>query len=78
MVLIPKARAAAFRARLQMAETERDLIVGAATKHQVNLARITDRIDRLQNDIRGIHRELNLLELSINSDEETAESKIRA
>ena len=54
----------AFKARLQMDEAERRLLVEIVTKSQVNLAKIAERMDRVQQDIRVISNELKLLEMS--------------
>lgn len=58
-----RAKASAFRARLQLAEAERNRIVEMATKTQVSLARIADRMDRVEEEIRALTRELKLLEM---------------
>jgi hypothetical protein len=59
-----RAKAAAFRARLQMAEADRCRIVQMVTMGaQVNLARIADRMDRVEAEIRALSRELKLLEM---------------
>jgi hypothetical protein len=58
-----KAKASAFNARLRLTESERDRIVGIATKSQVNLARLAYRIDQVQSEIRALSRELKLLEM---------------
>jgi len=58
-----RAKLAAFRARLQLAEAERGRIVQMVTKSQVNLARIADRMDRVEDEIRVLTRELKLLEM---------------
>lgn len=62
MRLLHKAKIASFRARLTMAESERNRIVEVVTKSQVNLARITFRLDRVEYEIRALSRELKLLE----------------
>jgi hypothetical protein len=59
-----KAKAAAFRARLQLAEAERRRIVDMVTGAQVNLAQIADRMDRVENEIRALTHELKLLEMT--------------
>ena len=58
-----KAKKSAFNARLRLAESERDRIVGIATKSQVNLARLAYRIEQVQSEIRALSRELRLLEM---------------
>jgi len=58
-----KAKAAAFRARLQMAEAERGRILSMVTGSQVSLARIASRMDRVEEEIRALSRELKLLEM---------------
>lgn len=63
MSFFRKARASAFRARLQLAKDERRRIVELVTKSQVNLARIADRMDRVEDEIRALTRELKLLEM---------------
>ena len=63
MSLLRKAKAAAFRARLQLAEAERRRIVERVTKSPVNLAEIADRMDRVEYEIRALTRELKLLEM---------------
>ena len=54
MRLLHKAKIASFRARLTMAESERNRIVEVVTKSQVNLARITFRLDRVEYEIRAL------------------------
>lgn len=63
MSFLRKAKAAAFRARLQLAEAERRRIVERVTKAPVNLAEIADRMDRVEYEIRALSRELKLLEM---------------
>lgn len=63
MAFLRKAKIAACKARLQLAETERHDIVEMVTKSQVNLARIADRVDRVEYEIRALTRELKLLEM---------------
>lgn len=63
MGFLHRAKASAFRARLQLAEAERNRIVEMATKTQVSLARIADRMDRVEEEIRALTRELKLLEM---------------
>lgn len=58
-----KAKAAAFRARLQLAEAERGRILNMVTGSQVSLARIANRMDRVEEEIRALSRELKLLEM---------------
>ena len=68
MVFLHRAKMEAFKARLQMREAERRRIVEIVTKSQVNLARIAQRIDSVQQDIRVLHNELKLLEMSERED----------
>ena len=63
MGFLHKAKIAAFRARLHLAEAERARIVETVTKSQVNLSRIADRIDRVEYEIRALKNELKLLEM---------------
>ena len=63
MGFLRKAKIAAFRARLHLAEAERARIVETVTKSQVNLARIADRVDRVDYEIRALTNELKLLEM---------------
>lgn len=63
MGFIRKAKIAAFKARLHLAEAERSRIVEMVTKSQVNLARIAERIDRVDYEIRALTKELKLLEM---------------
>lgn len=63
MTLLRKAKAAAFRARLQLCEAERRRIAETATKSQVNLAMISARLERVEHDIRVLTNELKLLEM---------------
>ena len=58
-----KAKIAAFKARLQLAEAERRHVVEMVTRSQVNLARIADRMDRIEYEIRALTQELKLLEM---------------
>ena len=64
MVVYHRARIVAFKARLETRKAERRRIVELVTKSQVNLARIAERIDSVQNDIRVLSNELKLLEMS--------------
>lgn len=64
MVVLRRAKVAAFRARLLVRENERRRLVEVVTKSQVNLARIAERMDRVQNEIRILSNELKLLETS--------------
>jgi hypothetical protein len=59
-----RVKVAAFKARLQMCEAERRRIVETATKSQVSLAQIAERIELVENDIRVLTNELKLLEIS--------------
>jgi hypothetical protein len=61
MSYLRTARIAAFRARLLLAEYERNRIVEKVTKSQVNLAEIAERLDRTERDIHAITNELKLL-----------------
>jgi hypothetical protein len=63
MAFLRRAKAAAFRARLQLREAERHRIASMATKSQVNLARIRELMDDVENDIRVLSNELKLLEI---------------
>jgi hypothetical protein len=63
MVFFRKARIAAFKARLQMCEAERRRIVRMVTTSPTNLAKITDCVDRVENDIRVLTQEMKLLEI---------------
>lgn len=64
MVFLHRAKVATFKARLQMSEAERSRIVEMITGSQVGLARVAERIDRVQNEIRILNNELKLLEIS--------------
>lgn len=64
MVVYRRARIVAFKARLETRKAERRHIVELVTKSQVNLARIAERIDSVQNEIRVLSDELKLLEMS--------------
>ena len=46
-----------------MCEDERRRIVETAMRSQVSLAQITERLERVENDIRILTRELKLLEI---------------
>ena len=46
-----------------MCEDERRRIVETAMRSQVSLAKITERLERVENDISILTRELNLLEI---------------
>jgi len=73
-----RAKVSAFRARLQLAEAERGRIVELVMKSQVNLARIADRMDRVENEIRALSRELKLLEMPEPEDQrDESEAAIR-
>lgn len=63
MAFLRKAKIAAFKARLQLAEAERKRIVETVTKSQVNMARLADRIDKVEYEIRALSNELRLLEM---------------
>jgi hypothetical protein len=58
-----KAKAAAFKARLQKCEAERSRIVEIVTKYQVPLAQIAEHMDRVENEIRVLTAELKLIEM---------------
>jgi hypothetical protein len=69
-----KAKAAAFRARLQLAEAERGRILSVVTSgSQVSLVRIANRMDRVEEEIRALTRELKLLEMPDPEDEAESE-----
>ena len=63
MGLLRRSKVGAFRARLQVCEDERRRIVETAMRSQVSLAKITGRLERVDNDIRILTRELKLLEI---------------
>jgi hypothetical protein len=63
MSFLRKAKVAAFKARLQLREAERRRIVDSVTKSQVRLAQIAEHVDRVENDIHVLTRELKLLEV---------------
>jgi len=63
MAFLRRAKIAAFRRRLQVAETERSRVVEIITRSQVNLGRIADRADRVEYEIRALSHELKLLEM---------------
>ena len=63
MAFLRSSKVAAFKARLQMREAERQRIALMATKSQVNLARIRELMDDAEHDIRVLSNELKLLEI---------------
>lgn len=63
MAFLRKAKIAAFKARLQLAEAERKRIVETVTKSQVNMSRLADRIDKVEYEIHALSNELRLLEM---------------
>ncbi len=53
---------AAIRARIEFCEAERRQLLKMVTKSQVDLAWISERMDRIQKDLRLLHRDLEAQE----------------
>jgi glycine cleavage system regulatory protein len=57
-----KIKIAAIKARLEFCEAERRQLLTAVTTTQVNLAKIHERLERVQSDLRLLSRDLEVQE----------------
>ena len=53
---------AAIRARIEFCEAEHRQLLKLVTSSQVNIAWVTERMDRIEKDLRVLHRDLEAQE----------------
>lgn len=59
-----RGKIAAIQARLEICETERRQLLRVVTTTGANLAQISDRVNRVQSELRRLNNELKVLEMA--------------
>ena len=59
-----RGKIAAIRARLEICEAERRKLLRVVTTSGANLSQISEHVDRIQTELRRLHNELKVLEMS--------------